>query len=502
MTETEIGSIVNRFCASPRPMLIGDQWLEATDGGIIDVVDPATGQAFASVHAAGAVEVDRAVRAAVAAGTAGPWRRATPVDRTRMLWRLADLIEQHGAELALLTVREQGKPLGLAEGLDVAGSAETLRYYAGWCTKLEGTTISASLPDERPPGALGPAYHAYSLREPVGVVAAIVPWNVPLLMAVAKLGPALAAGCTVVLKPAEETPLTALRLGELILEAGFPPGVVNVIPGLGHITGAALVDHPAVDKIAFTGSTEVGKRIVAASSHDLKRVTLELGGKSPLVVFADADLEAAADAAALSIFVNSGQMCFACSRLFVEAPVHDEFLDLVAARAAAMPIGPGDRDATEIGPLISAAQRDRVMEYIRSGTSDGAELVAGGRAVDGDGFFVEPTIFRNSNTAARIFREEIFGPVLVSSPFIDLGDALRLANDTTYGLAASVFTKDLSTAHTMAGAMDAGMVWVNCMLALDENLPFGGFKQSGLGYEGSHQGVAEYLRSKSVVVQL
>ena len=494
--------LVERFCAQLRPMLIGDRWVHADSGDTITVTDPATGTALATVAAAGVAEVDAAVRVASETFRSPAWRRVTPTQRTALMWRLAELIDANAEELALLTVREQGKPIDLARFLDVAGSAETLRYYAGWCTKIEGTTITASLDDERPLDAIGPAFHAYSLREPVGVVAAIVPWNVPLLMAIAKLGPALAAGCTVVLKPAEETPLTALRLGELVLDAGFPPGVVNVVPGLGHVAGAALVAHPGVDKVAFTGSTEVGKQIVAASAPDLKRVTLELGGKSPLMVFADADLDAAADAAALSIFVNSGQMCFACSRLFVDRRVHDDFVDAVAARARAMVVGPGTDPATELGPLVSKRQLERVGGYLASARSDGVEVVTGGSVIDRPGWFVEPTILRTEATDHRVHRDEIFGPVLVTTAFDGIEDAVRLANDTTYGLAASVFTRDLSTAHSVAGATEAGMVWVNCMLALDENLPFGGFKQSGLGYEGSQQGVAEYLRSKSVVVRL
>ena len=384
-------------------------------------------------------------------------------------------------------------------------SANKLRYYAGWCTKIEGSTSNISFPDLRDEGASGPAYHAYTLKEPVGVVGAIIPWNVPLLMATGKIVHALTSGCTIVLKPAEETPLTALRLGDLIQEAGFPDGVVNIVPGYGHIAGAALARHPGIDRISFTGSTEVGKEIVRASAGNLKKVSLELGGKSPVVIFADADLDKAIKGAADTIFMNAGQICFAGSRLFVEKKVFNEVIDGVVEIAKNMKLGPGIDPETEMGPLISLRQLQRVTEYIESGISEGAEIVTGGKRKGETGYFLEPTVFVNTKPRMRIVQEEIFGPVLATIPIDDMSDISDVAtkvNDTSYGLSATIWTRDVSRAHILAAEIKAGVVWVNTPIALDQSLPFGGYKESGWGREGGREGVEEFTETKSVVISL
>ncbi len=366
--------------------------------------------------------------------------------------------------------------------------------------KLGGATSTMSAPDERDANALGPAYHAYSLMNPIGVVAAIVPWNFPLIMAIAKMAPALAAGCTIIVKPAEDTPLSTLRLGALVLEAGFPEGVVNVIPGYGGTAGAALAAHPGVDKVTFTGSTGVGRQIVQAATGNLKKVSLELGGKSPIVVFADADIDLAVRSAAEAIFLHAGQVCFAGSRLLVEKPILDDFVERLAGVAQGIRLGPASDPETEMGPVISAKQHKRILGFF-DGNGD-ISIITGGKAHGTDGFFVEPTVAVTQSTDTPLYREEIFGPVITAKAFDDMADAVRLANDTDYGLAAGVFTKDVSKAHVIADEITAGTVWVNCYNALDDSLPFGGFKQSGWGREGGRAGVEEYLESKSVVVAL
>ncbi|MEO1081716.1 MAG: aldehyde dehydrogenase family protein [Pseudomonadota bacterium] len=501
----ELRTDVARFIEKSRPMLVGDRWHEV--GRSFAVRNPATGDTLAEVADGSAVEVDMAVAEARRAFRDAHWRRMAPAERTDLLWKLADLLIANADELVQMEVLNQGKPLELATHLDVHGSAETLRYYAGWCTKLEGTTLDISFPDFRGEGAQGPAYHAYSAREPIGVVGAIVPWNVPLVMAIAKLAPALTAGCTVVLRPSEATPLTTLRLGELILEADFPPGVVNIVTGDGPEVPSALASHMDVDMVAFTGSTVVGRKIVEAAAHsNLKRVALELGGNRPVIVCADADLDAAAGAALDGLMVNAGQMCFAGSRLLVERPVFDEFMERVAALAKNMKVGPGWDPDTELGPLISEQQRDRVGRLVSEALArPEISCLAGGRARTGSGYFFEPTVLSCPDHDAPIVREEVFGPVLTGTPFDSADEVMRLAdtaNDTEYGLTASLWTKDLSRAHRLAAEIQSGMVWINCAFAFDEGLPFGGYKQSGWGREGSRLGVDEYMQAKSVIVAL
>jgi phenylacetaldehyde dehydrogenase len=481
--------------SQPLKMLIDGKWLASQTGACMDVINPSNGQVLVQESLGGAYEVDLAVQAARRAFEFGPWSRMRPSERSRMLLKLADELEQNGDELALLETLNTGKPLKLARAFDIGMAAECLRYNAGWATKLNGETRNVSLPGD---------WHAYTLREPVGVVGLIVPWNVPLAMAVSKIAPALAAGCTVVLKPAELTPLTALRLGELIQACGLPPGVVNIVTGLGHEAGQAIVDHPGVDKISFTGSTLVGKSILGSAAGNLKRVALELGGKSPVFIFADADLDRAIDAAARGIFGNTGQVCAAGSRLFVHRTVADRVIDGIVQRARQLRVAPGLSPDSEIGPVISARQRERVMGYINSGRAEGAEVAAGGQVVEGEGFFVQPTVLVNTHPRMKVVREEIFGPVL-STQLFD-GDSLEelatRGNATDYGLSASIWTRDLRLAHQLVRRLRAGNVRVNAAMALDFAMPFGGYKQSGWGRENGREGVEAYTELKSVAIDL
>jgi phenylacetaldehyde dehydrogenase len=481
--------------SQPLKMLIDGKWLASQNGACMDVINPSNGQVLVQESLGGAYEVDLAVQAARRAFEFGPWSRMRPSERSRMLLKLADELEQNGDELALLETLNTGKPLKLARAFDIGMAAECLRYNAGWATKLNGETRNVSLPGD---------WHAYTLREPVGVVGLIVPWNVPLAMAVSKIAPALAAGCTVVLKPAELTPLTALRLGELIQACGLPPGVVNIVTGLGHEAGQAIVDHPGVDKISFTGSTLVGKSILGSAAGNLKRVALELGGKSPVFIFADADLDRAIDAAARGIFGNTGQVCAAGSRLFVHRTVADRVIDGIVQRARQLRVAPGLSPDSEIGPVISARQRERVMGYINSGRAEGAEVAAGGQVVEGEGFFVQPTVLVNTHPRMKVVREEIFGPVL-STQLFD-GDSLEelatRGNATDYGLSASIWTRDLRLAHQLVRRLRAGNVRVNAAMALDFAMPFGGYKQSGWGRENGREGVEAYTELKSVAIDL
>lgn len=484
---------IPRFARQPLGLLIGDKTVAAISGRTLDVENPASGRVFAKVAAAGSADVDLAVQAARATFESGAWRRMTAVDRERVMWRLSDLIESRIDEFVELEIWDNGMPIGLIRRA-IERAIDGFRYYAGICTKVYGNTSDIS--------GQRAEFHAFSLREPVGVAGLIVPWNSPLSAALNKVGPCLAAGCSAILKPAEQTPLSALLLGQLALEAGVPPGVLNVVTGTGAEAGAALASHPDVDKISFTGSTEVGKSLVRAAAGNLKRLSLELGGKSPVFVFADADLKTAIPRAASAIFSNSGQICYAGSLLFVQKPVFEKVVDGVAAIARKMRIGDGFDEATELGPLISGAQRARVLNYIADGTATGAELVTGGKPVDRPGYFVEPTVFVKTKPEQKLVREEIFGPVLAAMPFDDLSDVSRLANATAYGLGAGIFTSNVSIAHKAARAIRAGNIWVNFYGGSDKSLPFGGYKESGWGREGGFAGLDAFLEQKSVYIRL
>jgi phenylacetaldehyde dehydrogenase len=486
-------SSVREFLVKKPRLLINGEWVEARSGKTLAVFDPATGKEIGRVAEAGSEDVDRAVAAARAAFEAGPWQEMLPVAREALLWKLADLIEQHAGEFAEIESLDNGKTRFMASIIDVPGSRDYFRYMAGWATKIEGTTMQTSIG-----GVPGAKFHTYVAREPVGVVAQIVPWNFPLAMAAWKLAPALAAGCTCILKPAEQTPLSALRLGELIREAGFPPGVVNILTGLGETTGAALVAHPGVDKIAFTGSTEVGKIINKSATDTLKRVSLELGGKSPVIVLPDANVDAVIGGAAMAIFFNSGQVCTAGSRLYVHSSIFDRVVDGLSAAAGEIRLGPGLDQATQMGPLVSKEQQERVLGYIESGRKQGAAVVAGGEAPSHPGYYVQPTVLVNVRPEMRVVREEIFGPVLVAQRFDQLDEVVTAANDSPYGLGASIWSNNLSAVHRLIPRIKAGTVWVNCHNMVDPNMPFGGFKQSGIGREHGRVAMHMYTELKSV----
>jgi acyl-CoA reductase-like NAD-dependent aldehyde dehydrogenase len=489
---------VQSFLSSgPKKLLIGGQWSESVSGETFATLNPATGEILGRVAAANKEDVDRAVAAARTAFVARSWQKMTPAERSRLIWKIADRIEERAEDFAQLETLDNGKPLTVARRDDVAATVRYFRYYAGWPTKIEGRTVPISKPDML----------AYTLRQPVGVCAQIIPWNYPLMMAAWKLAPALAAGCTMVLKPAEQTPLSALLLGEVVLEAGVPEGVVNIVTGFGETAGAALAAHPDVDKIAFTGSTEVGKLIMqAVGQSNLKKVSLELGGKSPNIIFADADLEAAKQGAAEGIFYNMGQDCTAGSRVFVEQRIYDNVVEAIAQASKRLKIGAGMDAGTDIGPLVSQEQLERVLSYIEVGSREGARALTGGeRATESElakGFFVKPTVFDQAANQMRISQEEIFGPVVSVIPFKDVEDVIAQGNAVNYGLGAGIWTNNLQKAHRVAAALKAGSVWINTYGSVDPAMPFGGFKQSGIGREHGFSGIELYTELKSVYVNL
>ena len=493
-----ISSSVASWLKRPKSNLIGGKWIPAASGKTFDVFNPAEASVVACVPDSDKEDIDRAVAAARRAFESGPWRRLTSSERGRLIWRIGDLILEHADELAELESLDNGKPRAVARVADVPLSADLFHYMAGWTTKLEGNTIPISVPY-----AAGAKFHAFTLREPVGVVGQIIPWNFPLLMAAWKLGPALACGNCVVMKPAEQTPLSALRLGELILEAGIPEGVVNIVTGFGETAGAPLAAHPDVDKVAFTGSTEVGKIIVRAAAGNLKKVSLELGGKSPNIVFKDVgDLDAAIAGAASAIFFNHGQCCCAGSRLLVERSVFDEVVNGVAENAKKIKLGPGLAPDTQMGPLVSEEQLARVTNYMNQGKQDGACYVTGGTRAGDHGYFVRPTVVKDVKPNMSIVREEIFGPVVVAEPFTNPEELISRANQTEYGLAAGIWTRDISKAHRIAAELRAGTVWINCYNIFDAALPFGGYKQSGWGREMGREVLEQYTETKAVAIGL
>ncbi|WP_292183413.1 aldehyde dehydrogenase family protein [Mesorhizobium sp.] len=475
-------------------MLIDGAWCDALSGRTFETRNPATGAAIGTVPLSDSSDIDLAVAAARRAFN-GPWSRFKPYERQVLLLKIADLMERHWEEIALSDTTDMGMPIvrTLANKNRVLGM---LRFYAGMATSIHGHTIGNSLPGE---------IVSYTRKEPVGVVGAIIPWNAPTAASIWKIGPALATGCTIVLKPSEEAPLTPLLIGALMMEAGVPPGVVNVVTGTGAEAGAPLAAHMDVDKIVFTGSTVTGQNILRASAGNMKRVSLELGGKSPVIVCVDADLERAVPIAAMSVFANSGQICIAGSRLFVERPIHDEFVERVSAYAAKLRIGDGADPETEIGPLISPRQLERVTSFIEDGTRQGARLVTGGKRITegvlGAGNFIAPSVFSGVTDDMRIAREEIFGPVISALPFDTLDEVVRRGNDTPYGLGAGVFTRDLGKAHQLANRLRAGSVWVNTYHAIDPAVPFGGYKMSGYGREGGAEHLDEYLNTKGVWIR-
>ena len=488
---------VKKFIAKPTKILIDNEWSHAAGGEAFAVYDPATGKEIARSAAGDKKDIDRAVKAARAAFETGPWPKLTASERGRLIWKLADLLEANLEEFAQLESLDNGKPLAVARAADVPLAVDLFRYMAGWATKIEGNTIPISVPYT--PGA---EYHAFTLREPIGVVGQIIPWNFPLLMAAWKLGPALAAGCTIVLKPAEQTPLSAIRLGELIVEAGFPKGVVNIVTGFGETAGAALAGHPGTDKIAFTGSTEVGKLIVKAAAADLRKVTLELGGKSPNVILRDADLATAIPSAASAIFFNHGQCCCAGSRLYAHKDIFKEVVDGVAKEAKKIRRGRGSDPNTDMGPLVSDEQFTRVCGYLEAGVKEGAEIAAGGKRFGKEGYFVEPTVLTNTKPGMKVVEEEIFGPVVTAMSYKSEDEIPPVANNTVYGLAAAVWTKDIAKGHRLARQLRAGTVWVNCYNIFDAALPFGGYKQSGWGREMGNAALDKYLETKAVCVKV
>jgi len=481
------------FLNRQHKLWINGEWVDASSGNWIEVIDPSTGEVISSISDASPQDLDACVSAARNAFESSEWREMKPAARARLINKFADLIEQNLEELAYLETMDNGKPLTMSQAVDIPASVGAFRYYAGWADKINGTTVNMSLAGE---------YHAYTLREPVGVVGLIVPWNFPLVMAAMKLGPALAAGCTCILKPAEDTSMTALRLGELAAEAGFPNGVLNVITGYGRGVGAAIASHPDIDKVAFTGSTQTGKLIANAATGNLKKVTLELGGKAPNIVLPDADLEKAIPGSAMGIFFNSGQVCTAASRLYVHDDVYDQVVEGIAEFSKTIKMGGGLDPESVLGPLVSARQQERVMNYITKGREEGGEIVSGGETTGDKGFFVQPTVIGNTTNSMTVVREEIFGPVLVAQRFSSIDEVAAMANDTDYGLSAVIWTQKLSEGHRLAKRIRAGNVGINTAGSADWDLPIGGFKQSGWGRENGHEGLLNYLQTKAVVAAI
>jgi aldehyde dehydrogenase (NAD+) len=481
-----------KITISATKLLINNEWVDSLSGRTFATINPATDEVICQVAEADAADVDRAVKAARAAFSSGEWTKMPASRRGELLYKLADLIERHAEELARLETLDNGKPLQESINIDLPLVIACYRYFAGWADKIHGKTIPINGP-----------FFCYTRHEPIGVVGQIIPWNFPLLMQAWKLAPALAAGNTVILKTAEQTPLSALRVGELIIETGFPPGVVNILSGYGPTAGAAIADHMDIDKVAFTGSTEVGRLIMAAAAKsNLKRVTLELGGKSPNIVFADADMDAAIEGSHFALFFNQGQCCTAGSRLFVEEKCYDEFVAKSVERAKQRIVGSPFDLQTEQGPQVDQDQFNKVMSYIDSGMREGAQLLCGGSRVGDRGFFIQPTVFADVRDEMKIAQEEIFGPVMSIIKFKDVDEAIQRANSTMYGLAAAVWTRDINKAHAIANNVRAGTVWVNCYDIIDAAAPFGGFKQSGIGRELGEYGLQQYTEVKTVTVKL
>lgn len=482
---------VSAFLNRGHSMLIGGEWHNASSA--IDVIDPSTGKKISEIADASEADIDAAVAAARIGFESQEWRSFTPQARMKLLRRIGDVIEANADELAFLETVDGGKPIAMSKPVDVMATVGAFHYYAGWADKITGRTHTMSTQGQ---------HHAFTLKEPVGVAALITPWNYPLVMAAMKLAPALAAGCACILKPAEDTSLTAIRLGELMIEAGVPAGVVNIVTGRGAQAGAALSAHSDVDKVAFTGSTVTGKAIARAATGNLKKVTLELGGKSPNIILADADLDQAIPAAAMAVFFNTGQTCTAVTRLYVEDTIYDQVMDGIAGVAKTLKVGPALEDETVIGPVISERQLSRVMSYIEKGRTEGGEIIAGGSQIGDDGYYIEPTLIGETTNDMTIVQEEIFGPVIAAQKFSGIDEVVALANDTTYGLSSSVWTKNISHAHRIAKDLRTGQVGINTSVVADWDLPIGGYKQSGWGRENGYDAVENYLQTKSVAVAL